>query len=142
MNKLLSEETKRLAGIIPRHHGGLPFAIVAQPAMTSQHSVDESKQRLLDERRITLFKDARGMSQALERAYGLVQRVNATLQSSRMKYAGGSMQEKSRADLYRLDQEMQSSLESLQALKSAVEDLEAGAKVAAREARHRTRQGR
>jgi hypothetical protein len=143
----LSEETRRLAGLRPRACGGLPVALTSQPRLVRETPEKASTEPAsaaedLHERRLTLFRDIGGMSQALERAHGLVSRVSATLQSGHVNLKGGGMHERARASMYQLHQEMQASLESIAGMKAALEELESLQKEAAREARQRRRQGR
>lgn len=136
--RLLTEEQRRLMGISPREFGGLPALF--QPA---KFVVDPTTSRPLEERRtMTLFPGVQEMKDALERAHKLVSRVNATIQSNRKSSSRAVMNEKSRAEMYRLDQEMVNALDSIRASSEALEALDQAEKMAAREAKQRRRQGR
>jgi len=144
-HSILTEETRRLMGIGPRENGGLPVLFArGQFEVGSKDPVAKKaspKQPLEERRSLQLFRNHNEMIEALKRAHKLVSRVNATIQSDRGA-TRGSMNEKSRADVYRLDQEMATSLDSISAACEAIADVQAGQKAAEQEARERRRMGR
>jgi hypothetical protein len=142
--RLLSEEQRQLMGIAPREFGGLP-AMFARGDFKegSDPKPKAPAKRPLEERRsLTLFKGMKEMKNAMDRAHKLVARVNATIQSSRESSTKAPMQEKARAEMYRLDQEMATAMDSIRASTEALEALDAAHKAAKREARQSRRQGR
>ena len=147
----LTEEMKRLMGIKGPDHGGLPALF--QP---SGHIVEGGRAqsprafnplrptaKVLEERRaLTLFKNEEAMQQALERAHKLIARVNATVQHDRENSTRGQMQEKTRAEMYRLDQELATSLDAVNAANEALGSLKQAKREAKKYAREQRRQGR
>jgi len=93
-------------------------------------------------RSLSLFRSTDEMVGALGRAHKLVQRVNATIHRDRTSSSSGMMNEKARADLYRLDQEMATALDSINAASEALDSIERANVAAQKEARQRKRQGR
>lgn len=145
----LTEEQKALMGITRPEFGGLP--VTFQPAQyfekkgqkqpQAQAQKEEKKPLTEGRKSLTMFKDIKEMVNALERARSLVTRVNATIQSGR-NTSGTMMNERSRADMYRLDQEMATALESINASKDALESLDKSRRQVEREEKERKRQGR
>jgi len=142
--KLLTEEQRQLMGISPRDFGGLPamFARGDFQAGPGGKKAKPPKQPLEERRSLTLFKGMKEMKAGLDRAHKLVARVNATIQSSRESSTKAPMQEKSRAEMYRLDQEMATAMDAIRASTEALEALDAAHKHAKREARQQRSQGR
>jgi len=149
MSNHLTEEMKQLMGIKPREFGGLnamfqPAQPIVEFSDNPTHVPDPAppaRTEPLEERRsLTMFKGVKEMKLALERAHKLMARVNATVQHDRER--AGGMNEKSRADMYRLDQELANGMDSLRACKEALDDIEAARKAAAKEAKERRRMKR
>jgi hypothetical protein len=152
---LLTEEQKRLMGIEPRDFGGMPAMF--QPGAFQEMSAEElaeakkkakkkkakgRKKRTEGRRSLTLFPTTEAMVNALERANKLIQRVNATVNRERQGSSGTVMNEKARADMYRLDQELATAMDAVRSASDALECIEQAKKMAAREARQARRQGR
>lgn len=91
--------------------------------------------RLLSEGSIRTFDSHIKLREGLEKARQLVQRALATVQNDESRYQGnvGSVTEKSRADMYRADQELVSAVESIYAALDAVDSLETAKRAMARE---------
>lgn len=144
----LSEDMKRLMGIRPREFGGVPalfqkgeFCVGGKPKKVVQEAAPARLKRLEERKSLQLFRNYQEMIEALKRAHKLVSRVNATIQSNRGS-TRGAMNEKSRADMYRLDQEMAAALDSINAACEAINDVRLNQKNAEEEARVRRQQGR
>jgi hypothetical protein len=145
----LSEEMRQLMGMERRQFGGLPTAPTrlqralhegrVQPAPAQQPA---RLKRLEERRSLQLFRNHNEMVDALQRAHKLVSRVGATIQSERASSSRAAVNEKARADIYRLDQEMATSLDSIKATIEALDDMRMAGKSAAEDDRHRRRQGR
>jgi hypothetical protein len=150
---LLTEEQKRLMGINPREFGGMPamFQKGKFIEQTPEELAEARKKKAAKKKRgkksesrrsLSLFRSTEEMVNALERANKLIQRVNATVNRDRQGSSGAVMNEKSRADMYRLDQELATSIDSILSARDALESIEKAKKLAAREARQARRQGR
>jgi hypothetical protein len=155
---LLTEEQKRLMGIEPRDFGGMPAMF--QPGAFQEMSAEElaeakkkakakkkkakakGRKKTEGRRSLTLFPSTEAMVNALERANKLIQRVNATVNRERQGSSGTVMNEKARADMYRLDQELATAMDAVLSASDALECIERAKKAAAREARQARRQGR
>lgn len=127
----LSEEQKRLAGISTATYGGLSLSVVPgySPGYTDIKRLEEG-------RSLSMFKGIKEMTAALERARKLVSRVTATVQHDREPHSG-AMNEKSRSDLYRLDQELASAHDALGAAMEALQSVDRIRRETARESRRR-----
>lgn len=148
----LSEDMKRLMGISGPENGGLP--VTFQPA----GSITEGGQRpparafnpyqptaeAIEERRgLRLFQNEQKMQEALDRAHKILSRVAATVQHERNNGGHrGHMQEKTRAEQYRLDQELVMGMDAINASREAIGNLKAAKKEAKMMAREQRRQGR
>jgi hypothetical protein len=150
---LLTEEQKRLMGIKPQEFGGMPamFQPGAFQEMTAEELAEAKKKakakkkkgkKTEGRRSLSLFRSTEEMVNALERANKLVQRVNATVHRERQGSSGAVMNEKARADMYRLDQELAVAMDSIRSAGDALECIEKAQKAAAKEARQARRQGR
>jgi len=147
----LTEDMKRLMGISRSQNGGLPvmFAPAGEvvegakaPKARPFHALKSTPQPLEERRALTMFKDESAMQDALDRAHKLIARVNATVQHDRQNSVRSSMQEKTRAEMYRLDQELATSLDAINAAHEALGSLKQAKKEAKRERREQRRQGR
>lgn len=147
----LTEDMKRLMGIKSPDHGGLPAMFQPSGAITEgakakpRHEFNpyqESASALEERRNLSLFKTEADMQNALNRAHKLIARVNATVQHDRNNSTRGQMQEKTRAEMYRLDQELATSMDAVNAANEAIGALVNAKKEAKRHQREQRRQGR
>lgn len=106
---MLSRRQKRLAGIEGPTYG-VPVVMLGEPNV-----LEEGKT-------LRLYRDEKEMIEALKRAHGIVARVNASVVRDRGSTRDRSMNEKSLADMYRLDQEIGTALDSIQGAREALED--------------------
>jgi hypothetical protein len=148
----LTEEMKRLMGIAPAGFGGPPVlfqkgefseggkAPVREVKEFSPFKPEEPVE--LHEGTMRLFKSVKEQMAALERASKLVQRVNASILRDRKSSNESLMNERCRAEMYRLDQEVATAMDSIRAAQEALESIQKEQKVASRMAREARRQGR
>lgn len=144
----LTEEMKRLMGI---ETGQTPPALFQPGAFTEggkaaprpvEEAVFEPPPEL-HEGSMRLFKSKKEQKAALERASKLVQRVNASILRDRKATQNtGLMNERGRAEMYRLDQEIATAMDSIRASQEAIENIEQSEKEAKKQAREARRQGR
>lgn len=106
----MSRRQKLLAGIENPTYG-VPVALLNEPDV------------IVEGKTLRLYRDAKEMIEALKRAHGIVARVNASVVRDRGSTRGRSMNEKSLADMYRLDQEIGTALDALQGAREALEDV-------------------
>jgi hypothetical protein len=152
---VLTEEQRRLMGISERDFGGMPAMFqIGEFQEASPEELTEARKKKAKakkkrrskksegRRSLSLFRSTDEMVNALERASKLVQRVNATVNRERQGASASVMNEKARADMYRLDQELATSLDAINQARDALESIEKAKKEAQREARHARRQGR
>jgi hypothetical protein len=139
-------ETRRLAGITSAQRmppgGPLPNQVLRRPKATQVEEVAKlavhetvpsstraraQYARALEEGTVRTFDSSIKMREGLEKARQLVQRALATVQSDSDRYNGnaGMVNEKSRAQMYRADQELVTAVESLYAAIEAVEAIDA-----------------
>jgi len=155
MPVVLTEEQKQLMGIAERDFGGMPTMfqrgqfIEPTPEELAEarkkkaaKKKAKAKKKSESRRSLSLFRSTEEMVNALERANKLVQRVNATVNRDRQGSSGAVMNEKARADMYRLDQEMATAMDAILSSRDALENIERAKKEAKREARQARRQGR
>ena len=147
----LTEDMKRLMGIKPAGFGGPPVLFQkgefaeggkAPPIRESQEFSAFEGPVDLHEGTMRLFKSVKEQQAALERASKLVQRVNASILRDRKSSNESMMNERCRAEMYRLDQEVATAMDSIRAAQEALDSIEKERFVARREAREARRQGR
>lgn len=154
MPVVLTEEQKRLMGISDRDFGGMPAMFqrgkfieqtpeeLAEAKKKKAAKRKKAKKKSEGRRSLSLFRSTEEMVNALERCHKTLQRVNATVNRDRQGSAGAVMNEKARADMYRLDQEMAMAMDAISSSRDALEGIEKAKKEAQREARQARRQGR
>lgn len=146
MQTQLTEEMRRLMGIAPREHGGLPVLFQKGEFRTGQAPkaktpVTESREQL-DEGSMRLYQNVKEMSSALDRAHRGISRVNASILRQRESSQNGAMNEKARADMYRLDQEVANALDSIKAAQEALLSMEKAKRIAEADRKQARIQGR
>lgn len=148
----LTEEMKRLMGIASPGQASAPPTLFqhgkfqeggSRPARVQESGVFRPSAKIeLHEGTMRLFKSVKEQSAALERAVRLVQRVNASVLRTRESVSSGPMNERGRAEMYRLDQELATAMDSIKAAQEAIGGLEQAQREAKRDAREARRQGR
>ncbi len=148
----LTEEMRRLMGIDRQAHGGLPVLFSKsgpiveggkrKRARQPFHAIKAVAQPLDEARGLRLFPNEAKMQEGLDRAYKILSRVAATVQHERSSIAPGMMQEKTRAEQYRRDQELVMGMEAITASRDAISNLVVARKEAKRLAQEQRRQGR
>lgn len=148
----LTEEMRRLMGIDRQQHGGLPVLFQRngpiveggkrKPARQPFHAIKATHAPLEEARGLRLFPNEAKMQEGLDRAYKILSRVAATVQHERSSVTPGMMQEKTRAEQYRLDQELVMGMEAITASREAIGNLRLARQEAKRLAQEQRRQGR
>jgi hypothetical protein len=148
----LSEDMKRLMGIKGPEHGGLPAMFQPAGSITegakarparSFNPLEETPEALEERRGLRMFQNEKKMQEALDRAHKILARVAATVQHERNNAGSrGHMQEKTRAEQYRLDQELVMGMDAITACREAIDNLKQAKKEAKQYAREQRRMGR